>query len=363
MDLEQLAGVGADLEHEEVGGTFRRGSGLRAIVAIHSTALGPSLGGTRFRPYGSVAEALADVLALSKAMSYKAAMAGLDQGGGKAVIIGEPSELRSPELWRDYAAFLEGFGGRYYTAEDVGTSQSDMDEIGRHTTYVTGRSVEAGGSGDPSPLTAYGVFRAIQAASASVFGSPSLAGRTIAISGVGKVGAALAGHALEDGATLIVADVDRAAAAAIEGATVVPVEEIHRTECDIFAPCALGGAINDRTVGELRCAAVVGAANNQLARRSLADVLAHRSIAYVPDYVANAGGIINIAYERGRAYDPVAAREHVGRIYETVTRLFAEAEITGETLEVIADRFAEQAMAAARASDRTAEHGPAAQPW
>jgi valine dehydrogenase (NAD+) len=341
-------------EHEEVGGIWRKQSGLRAIVAIHSTALGPSLGGTRFRPYPSVADAIADVLQLSKAMSYKAAMAGLDQGGGKAVIIGDPAELRSPELLEDYAAYLDSFGGRYFTAEDVGTTQADMDELGKHTRYVTGRSIEAGGSGDPSPLTAYGVYRAMQATANSLWGTDSLSGRTVAISGVGKVGSTLAELAASDGANLVVADVDAGAVArAVEelGATAADSGEIHRTPCDFFAPCALGGAINDDTVLGLSCQAVVGAANNQLVRRELATVLRNRGIAYVPDYVANAGGIINIAYEPG-GYDPVAAREHVGRIFDVVSNLFEEASRTGETLEAIADRTAEQRMAAATAGER-----------
>jgi valine dehydrogenase (NAD+) len=340
-------------EHEEVGGIWRRRSGLRAIVAIHSTALGPALGGTRFRPYPSVADGLADVLRLSKAMSYKAAMAGLELGGGKAVIIGDPSVLRSPQLWQDYAAFLDSFGGRYYTAEDVGTSQADMDELGRHTRFVTGRSVEAGGSGDPSPVTAFGVFRAMQAAARCLWGSDSLAGRRIAISGVGKVGGTLAELAAGDGAKLVVTDVDESAVRRIveaTGASVADPGEIHRTPCDVYAPCALGGALNDETVPELACEVVVGAANNQLARPELAEALRARGIAYVPDYVANAGGIINIAYERDRSYDPDAARAHVARIYDTVVALFDEASRTGATLEAIADQTAERRIAAASTS-------------
>ncbi len=336
-------------EHEEVGGIWRKRTGLRAIVAIHSTALGPSLGGTRFKPYGSVAEALNDVLRLSRGMSYKSAMAGLQLGGGKAVIIGEPAKLRSPEFFKDYAAFLDSFGGRYYTAEDVGTSQADMDELGRYTSYVTGRSAEVGGSGDPSPVTAYGVFRAMQAAAEKLWGDPSLSGRTIAISGVGKVGSTLARLAAAEGAKLVVADVDQQAVEAlVEAVGAIPAEvsEIHRTHCDIYAPCALGGALNEGTVPELACEAVVGAANNQLSVPEMADALASRHIAYVPDYVANAGGVINIAYERG-GYDPVAARAHVGRIYETVLELFTKAEASGETLEAVADRTAEERMAQA----------------
>ncbi len=336
-------------DHEEVGGIWRQRTGLMAIVAIHSTALGPSLGGTRFKPYDSVAEALNDVLRLSKGMSYKSAMAGLDLGGGKAVIIGDPAKLRSPEFFKDYAAFLDSFGGRYFTAEDVGTSQADMDELGRHTPYVAGRSTEVGGSGDPSPVTAYGVFRAMQAAAERLWGSSSLPGRTIAISGVGKVGSSLARLAAAEGAKLVVADVNQAAVDELVeaiGASPTEVSEIHRTHCDIYAPCALGAALNETTVPELACEAVVGAANNQLSGPEMADELARRHIAYVPDYVANAGGVINIAYERG-GYDPEAARAHVGRIYDTVLELFAEAQASGQTLEAVADRTAEERIAKA----------------
>src|SRR5579875_759008 len=338
MEEPELDGLLEKAEHEEIRGAWRSRSGLRAIVAIHSTALGPSLGGTRFRPYETVADALADVLRLSQAMSYKAAMAGLDLGGGKAVIIGSPARLRSPALWEDYAAFLDGFGSRYYTAEDVGTTQADMDEIGRHTSYVTGRSVEAGGSGDPSPVTAYGVLRAMQATVRSLFAAESLEGRTIAISGVGKVGHTLAELAAAEGAKVVVGDIDATAArraAELTGATVVP-------------------------VAELACEAVVGAANNQLASPEMADRLHDRGIAYVPDYVANAGGIINIAYERGRPYDPEAARAHVGRIYDTVLALFNDAASTGETLEVIAERTAKQRIAAARVATTPGEGAGAA---
>ena len=354
----ELGEVRLEGDHEEVGGIYRARSGLRAIVAIHSTALGPALGGTRFRPYDSLGEALSDVLRLSRAMSYKSAMAGLALGGGKAVILGDPASVRTSELMRDYAAFLDSFGGRYYTAEDVGTTQADMDELGRHTEFVAGRSVEVGGSGDPSPVTAYGVYRAMQATAAHLWGSDSLSGRTVALSGVGKVGGALAELLAADGAKLVVADVD---AEAVErcvkelSAVAVETDEIHRSRCDVYAPCALGGALNDVTVPELECEAVVGAANNQLDRPELAEVLAGRGIAYVPDYVVNAGGVINIAYERG-GYDAEAARLHVGRIYETVVELFEKASATGATLVSVADATAEARMAAAR-SDKGAGSG------
>jgi valine dehydrogenase (NAD+) len=340
-------------EHEEVGSIWRRGSGLRAIVAIHSTVLGPALGGTRFLPYASFDEALADVLRLSRAMSYKAALADVELGGGKAVIIGDPAVAKTEALLIDYARFLDNFEGRYLTAEDVGTSQADMDFLGRHTDFVTGRSAATGGSGDPSPLTAYGVVRAMEAAARALWGSPSLAGRRVAIRGVGKVGGALAGLCADRGAGVIVADVSPAAlarvAADVPEAVVVEPAAIHRVQCDLYAPCALGGALNGATVPELACQAVCGAANNQLETPAVESAMAARGITYVPDYVANAGGIINIAYERG-GYDPDAAREHVGRIFDTTARLFEESRRSGETLGVIADRLAEARIASSGAA-------------
>jgi glutamate dehydrogenase/leucine dehydrogenase len=351
IEAELLADLAIGTEHEEVGAVYRRRSGLRAIVAIHSTALGPSLGGTRFRPYGTTAEALHDVLRLSRGMSYKSAMAGLDLGGGKAVIIGDPRTLRSEALLRDYAEFVAGFGGRYITAEDVGTTQADMDFIGGFTEFVTGRSESLGGSGDPSPVTAYGVVRAIEATAEALFGDISLEGRHVAVSGVGKVGGALAQLCAERGARLSIADVDTEAIATVLAkaeADVVDPDKIHAVDCDIYAPCALGGALNVRTMPELHCRAVCGAANNQLDAPGIEDGLVERGITYVPDYVANAGGVINIAYERG-GYDGEAAVAHVGRIYDTVKELFTEAARTGERLSAIADRTAEARMKAAGA--------------
>ena len=256
-------------EHEEIGGIWQRRSGLRAIVAIHSTARGPALGGTRFRPYPTVEAALFDVLRLSKAMSYKAAMADLDLGGGKAVIIGDPQQDKTEALLEAYAEFLNGFDGRYLTAEDVGTSQADMDFLGRRSQFVTGRSAELGGSGDPSPITAYGVVRAMEATAEALWGSPSLEGRHVSVNGVGKVGHTLAVLCGERGARVTAADVSadavKALLAEMPAAEATDTETIHRIVCDIYAPCALGGALNDRTVPELGCEAVCGAANNQLA--------------------------------------------------------------------------------------------------
>jgi valine dehydrogenase (NAD+) len=337
-------------EHEEVRAVWRPHTGLVAIVAIHSTTLGPSLGGTRFHEYASMDEALTDVLRLSKAMSYKAAVAGLDLGGGKAVILGDPATTRTDELIADYGRFVDTFDGRYLTAEDVGTSQADMDLIGQLTPFVRGRSAALGGSGDPSPVTAFGVVRAIESTAAALWGSPDLHGRHIAINGVGKVGGPLAQLCAQRGARVSVGDVSPAAIAAVRAeieADVVAPGEIHALDCDVYAPCALGSALNEHTVPELGCTAVCGAANNQLDSADTELALQSRGITYVPDYVVNAGGIINIAYESG-GYDPTAAKEHVARIYDTVTRLFEEAGRSGDRLSVIADRIAEERMAAAR---------------
>lgn len=348
LDESAVRALGAD--HEEVRAVWRPRSGLRAIVAIHSTALGPSLGGTRFHAYGTIEEALTDVLRLSKAMTYKAAVAGLELGGGKGVIIGDPATARSDELMADYGRFVDTFGGRYLTAEDVGTSLADMDLIGELTPFVRGRSASLGGSGDPSPITAFGVVRAIEATAEALWGSASLHGRHIAVSGVGKVGLTLAELCAERGARLTVADVSPAAvaaAAAIAEVEVVAPEAVHAVACDLYAPCALGSALNERTVPELACEAVCGAANNQLESAAIEVALQDRGITYVPDYVANAGGIINIAYEAG-GYDAEAARAHVSRIFDTVRRLFEEARRSGEPLSVLADRMAEARLATAR---------------
>jgi leucine dehydrogenase len=338
--------VSAD-DFEQVAFCYDRATGLRAIVAIHSTALGPSLGGTRFFPYASEAEALADVCRLAKGMTYKHAACGNDLGGGKAVILGDPKKLRSEALFRTYGRFVDGLAGRYLTAEDVGTIQADMDMVRRETPYVTGVSESLGGSGDPSPATAWGVVWAMKAVAERLWETSSLAGRHVCISGVGKVGSSLAQHLHEEGAKLTVADVNPDAATAVErdyGAVVVAPGEAHQVSCDIFSPCALGAALNPATIPEMRCAAVVGSANNQLASDEDAVALAERGIVYAPDFVANAGGVINIAqeplgYDRQRAYDRIRT------IHDTLLRTFARAEADGITTADAANRLAEERIA------------------
>ena len=347
--------IGAD-DYEQVVFCHDRGSGLRAIVAVHSTRLGPALGGARFYPYATEDAGLEDVLRLARAMTYKAAAAGLDLGGGKAVIFGDPARDKTEALLRAYGRYVDAMGGRYLTAEDVGTTQADMDLVRRETRFVTGVSPELGGSGDPSAATAYGILWAMKAVAQRLWGDTSLAGRHIALAGVGKVGRALLAHLAEERARVTVADVSPAAVEhALSGAgaqdvDVVGAEKIHAVECDIYSPCALGGALNDETVPELRCAAVVGAANNQLADASIVSLLAEAGVLYAPDFVVNAGGLVNIAQELAPGgYHPELASTAVRRIFDTVTTLLDAADHAGVSTAEAADRLAEQRIAAVSA--------------
>ncbi len=339
--------IGAD-GYEQVVFCQDRATGLRAIVAIHSTSLGPALGGTRFYPYPDEDAALEDVLRLARGMTYKAAAAGLDLGGGKAVIIGDPATTKSEGLLRAYGRFVDSLGGRYVTAEDVGTSQADMDLIRRETRHVTGVSVELGGSGDPSAATAYGVVAAMRAVSQRLWGETALTGRHVVVSGVGKVGSNLVRHLVEERAIVTVADVVPAATerlVRLYNVETTPVETAHAVPCDLFSPCALGGILDPVRISELRCAAVVGSANNQLADSSCAKLLADAGIVYGPDYVVNAGGVINIAEELSpRGYHRDRAYAEIGRIFGTTASVLATAESEGITTAEAADRVAERRM-------------------
>jgi leucine dehydrogenase len=300
-------------------------SGLRSIIAIHSTALGPALGGTRFYPYATEEDALVDVLRLAKGMTYKAAAAGLDLGGGKAVIIGDPRRIKTEELLRAYGRFVETLGGRYITAEDVGTALDDMDTVRRESRWVTGCSHTYGGSGDPSPVTAYGVLQGQKACALEAFGSAELKGRTVALQGVGKVGNALCKHLVEEGAHVTIADVDvdnLGKAVAAYGVETAPLEEVHKLEVDIFAPCALGAIVNDDTISEFKCKIIAGAANNQLATEAHGDKLRDLGIVYAPDFVINSGGLINVEDEL-RGYDRERALKKVEGIYRALQLIFA----------------------------------------
>ncbi len=333
--------------HEEVLYGHDPISGLKAIIAIHSTALGPALGGTRFFPYENEDDALRDVLRLAKGMSYKSAAAGLDLGGGKAVIIGDPETLRSERLLRSFGRLVDSLGGRYVTAEDVGTTTDDMITIATETEWVTGLPEAHGGSGDPSPATARGVLVSMRAVSEHLWDTDDLSDRTVAVQGVGKVGAILVERLTKAGAKTVIADVNTNAAGAVaaaHGSVVVAPDEIFAVDCDIFAPCAMGGAINDLTIGRLNCTAVVGAANNQLDTNAMAGELAAKGILYAPDFVANAGGIINIANEF-TGYDWRRAAAAIDRIHDNTARVLATAKERGinpndAAIEVAKERIA-----------------------
>jgi valine dehydrogenase (NAD+) len=339
--------IGAD-EYEQVVYCQHRPTGLKAIIAVHSTRLGPALGGTRFYPYASEDDALEDVLRLAKGMTYKAAAAGLDLGGGKAVIIGDPVRHRSEGLIRAYGRFVDSLGGRYVTAEDVGTTQADMDLIRRETRHVTGASEDLGGSGDPSAATAYGVLWAMKAVAVKLWGDESLEGRHVCVSGVGKVGGILVRHLVDEHAKITVADVNPGAVERVVrgyGVDEVAADAAHAVACDIFSPCALGSVLDPGRIAELDCAAVVGCANNQLADPSCAKLLDDAGVLYAPDYVVNAGGVINIAEELSpTGYHPARARAAVRRIFDTTMAVLATAEAEGVTTAEAADRLAERRL-------------------
>ncbi|MEU8655413.1 Glu/Leu/Phe/Val family dehydrogenase [Actinoplanes philippinensis] len=335
--------------HEQVVFCQDRDTGLKAIIGIYSTALGPALGGTRFYPYESEEAALADVLKLSRGMAYKNAMAGLDLGGGKAVIWGDPAKLKSEALLRAYGRFVDSLRGRYYTACDVGTYVQDMDVVARETRYATGRSVEHGGAGDSSVLTAWGVFQGMRAAAEHTWGTPSLAGRTVGVAGLGKVGKYLAGHLLDDGATVVATDVNESAlgwarATHPQIELVADTDTLIASDIDVYAPCALGGALSDDTVPVLRARVVTGGANNQLAHSGISKLLEDRGILYTPDYVVNAGGVIQVADEI-HGFNFERAKLRATGIFETTRRLLQLAVDEGVPPAVAADRLAERRMA------------------
>lgn len=345
--------IAAD-EYEQVAFCHDRSSGLRAVIAIHSTKLGPSLGGCRFYDYPDEDAALEDVLRLARAMTYKSAAAGLDLGGGKSVIIGDPTKIKSEPLIRAFARYVGSLGGRYLVAEDVGTDQADMDTMRRETRFVTGVSPSLGGSGDPSPVTAWGVLHALRAVSAHLDGEPSLEGRRVAVIGVGKVGGALVRHLVDDGAIVTVADVVPSAVdrlVADLGVTPVDLDRAYEVECDLLSPCALGGALNEASIPALRCRGIAGAANNQLATVADGERLSERGIVYAPDFICNAGGVINIGEElgpdfKGGAYNRERALVRVEGIEQTVTTVLQIAASEGITSEAAAERVAEARIAA-----------------
>ncbi|NED96026.1 Glu/Leu/Phe/Val dehydrogenase [Phytoactinopolyspora alkaliphila] len=346
--------IGPDQQsaHEQVVFCHDRMSGLRAIIAIHSTALGPGLGGTRFYPYESEEAALADVLHLSQGMTYKNALAGLDHGGGKAVIIGDPETDKTEALLRAYGRFVTSLSGRYITACDVGTYVADMDVVARESRWVTGRSPAEGGAGDSSVLTSFGVFQGMRACAERLWGEPTLAGRRVGIAGVGKVGSKLAGLLIDDGAQVVVTDVYEPAVAQVCSAH-PQIEVASSTEAliaagiDVYSPCALGGALTDDSTAALAehgVKAVCGGANNQLEHSGVEKVLEDAGILYAPDYVVNSGGVIQVADElHGFSFD--RAKGKAAQIFDTTRKIFTLASEEGVPPAVAADRIAERRIA------------------
>jgi len=347
--------------HEEVLFGADHASGLRTIIAIHDTSLGPALGGTRFYPYADEDAALRDVLRLAKGMTLKSAAAGLDFGGGKAVIIGDPATLWSEDLIRAYGREIDALGGRYVTAEDVGTTVEDMVLISQETPYVSGLPFDLGGSGDPSPATARGVMAALRAIGERLWGSDDLAGRRVAVQGVGKVGMDLVRRLTEVGAETVVTDPNGSAVEfAVEayGSAAVSLDDIYDVPCDVFSPCALGATLNEETIRRLHCTAIAGSANNQLAVDWDIDAITDRGILYAPDFVVNAGGVINIAVEAD-GYSPERAAEMVDRIYDNLMAVFETVDTDGVNTNEAALRFVDRRIE--EAGGRRFRHECAAQ--
>ena len=343
--FQQLAEMG----HERVLFCSNEDVGLKAIIAVHSTTLGPGLGGLRMWPFKDFEEALTDVLRLSRGMTYKAAAAGLNLGGGKAVILGDPKMDKTEALFRCFGRYVESLNGLYITAEDVGTDMEDMEIILTETRWVTGVSPAHGGSGDPSPVTAYGVLRGMKAAAKWKWDDASLANRSVAVQGLGSVGYYLAKYLKDEGAKIIGADIDSEMndrAASELGVEIVGSDEITEVECDILAPCALGASLNEATIPNLKCTIVAGAANNQLGDEERDGRALHgRGILYGPDFVINAGGLINVYNELTGDYNQERALRMTRGIYLNMMRVFEISKRDGLPTYVAADRMAEERIA------------------
>jgi leucine dehydrogenase len=338
MEIFELIGK---YEHEQIVFCYEPSCGYKGIIAIHNTTLGPALGGTRFWNYGSDEEATIDALRLARGMTYKAAVAGLNLGGGKSVMIGDPRTTRREALFRAHGRFVETLKGRYITAEDVGTSVDDMDYVHMETEHVTGRGDT---SGDPSPVTAFGVYRGIKAAALEKYGSDELKGKVVTVQGVGHVGYYLCKHLFQEGASLIVTDIDQDRVRRVVeefGAEAVAPERIYDVEANVYAPSALGATVNDDTIPRLQVDIVAGAANNVLAEERHGDVLHDRGILYAPDYVINAGGLINV-YGELQGWTSERAMRKAGEIYGTLSQIFELSREQGIPTYQAADRVAER---------------------
>lgn len=328
--------------HEQVVFCHDPETNLKAIIAIHSTKLGPSLGGCRMWNYKSETDAITDVLRLSRGMTFKAAVANLKLGGGKSVIIGDAKTQKTPELFRAFGRYVERLGGLYITAEDVGTSVQDMGYIRETTTHAVGLDKDGGGSGDPSPFTALGVYHSVRAAVKHKLKTDSLKDVTIAVQGLGHVGENLARHLHEAGAKLTITDIDMNRAQTLArrfDAQVVEPDAIYGVQADVFSPCALGAVVNDETIPQFHFSVIAGASNNQLKTAAHGNVLAEKGILYAPDYVVNAGGLINVYYE-GPQYDEKSVTRHVEGIHDTLLEVFKKAEDLGISTSEAADKLA-----------------------
>lgn len=351
-------------EHEQIVFCHDKEAGLKAIIAIHNTTLGPALGGTRMWPYKSEEDALVDVLRLSKGMTYKASAAGLNLGGGKAVIIGDPKKDKTEAMFRTFGAYVNSLNGKYITAEDVGTSVHDMAYIFMETPYVTGIPQSFGGSGDPSPFTAHGVLMGIKASVKEKLKTDSLKDLRIAVQGLGNVGSHLVEYLVKEGAVVTVADIDKERVQKLVDklgvATVAP-DKIITSECDVLAPCAMGAVINDNTITQLKCKIVAGGANNQLAEQRHGDALMELGILYAPDYVINAGGLMNVFVEL-EGYSRERAFEKTTQVYDNLLQVYRISREQKISTHVAADRLAEVRIKSI-ANLRQHHHGRMARPF
>ena len=358
MDIIETLQTG---DYEQLLVAVDKNSGLRAFVCIHDTTLGPSLGGVRIWPHATEADALADVLRLARAMTYKSAAAGLDFGGGKGLIWADPRTGVSEAAIRAFARHVDSLGGRYITTEDVGVTPEHLVAMSKETRHVVGLPAHLGGSGNTSHITGFGVYRGMKAAVREAFGVDCLKDMTVAVQGFGKVASSLVGHLLAAGARIIVTDVNREAlerARLLNCRVLDDPDAIYDVQCDVFAPCALGGVLNEKTIRRLRAKVVAGAANNQLLTPDDGRKLWHHGIVYVPDFIINAGGVINLAVEVD-GYDEDIARERVGHIYDTVTEVLKTSHKRGIPPHEAADRLAEERLERARLAQKGQLNGHA----
>ncbi|REH01932.1 Glu/Leu/Phe/Val family dehydrogenase [Flavobacterium aquicola] len=336
-DLQKMDPVFGQLSfngHEQIVFCNDKDTGLKAIIGIHNSVMGPALGGTRMFNYANEWEALNDVLRLSRGMTYKAAITGLNIGGGKAVIIGDAKTQKTPELMRKFGEFVHSLSGRYITAEDVGMETADMDIVRDVTPYVTGISEERGGSGNPSPVTAFGVYMGMKAAAKQQFGSEKLEGKKVLVQGIGHVGETLVEYLTKEGAQVFITDINEEKlyqVASKYNAQIFTGEDLYSADVDIYAPCAMGATINDNTVDKIKAKVIAGAANNQLANENTHGlILQERGILYAPDFLINAGGIINV-YAEIEHYDKAEAMRRTENIYNTTLEIFDYAIANGIT--------------------------------